>query len=205
VTVREAFARRLRALREQRRLSQAALAERVTDLGVPIERAAVTRIEWAADPERSDRARNVSLEEAVAFAAALDVPLYALLLGDADTETNITPELGVRTPFFTAWLGGVMPLDSENVEFYREAGENTLALRAAQARIMALSSRGLNEIETRMAKALVEMNLRRAEEIERVAAQLPAEQAEQVEASARRVREEAAELKEALPKERKKR
>lgn len=76
----DVFARRLRQERERRGFSQAALARRIAEvLGTNIDPSAVTRIE--------QQTRAVRLDEAVAAAEALDVPL-ALLLSDDPAAEN---------------------------------------------------------------------------------------------------------------------
>lgn len=73
------FARRLRQEREHQGISQAELARRVAAvLGSNVDPTAVTRIE--------QQARAVRLDEAVAMAQALDVPLSMLLVDDPDAE-----------------------------------------------------------------------------------------------------------------------
>lgn len=66
------FARRLREVRRSVDMSQAELAERVSErLGTTIDGTAVTRIE--------KHVRAVKLDEAVALADVLEVPLVALM------------------------------------------------------------------------------------------------------------------------------
>lgn len=72
IDVSETFARRLRAERELAGVSQTELASRVSvALGVTFYSTAVTKIE--------KRDREVKLEEAVALAHALNLPLVALI------------------------------------------------------------------------------------------------------------------------------
>lgn len=76
----DVFAKRLRQERERRRMSQAQLADGIADLlGTNIDPTAVTRI------EKQERA--VRLDEAVAAAEALGLPLSALL-GDDLVHAN---------------------------------------------------------------------------------------------------------------------
>lgn len=87
------FARRLRQEREHRGFSQAELARRVASvLGTNVDPTAVTRIE--------QQARAVRLDEAVAMASALEVPLNLLLVEDPDAENDarmqeLVAELGI--------------------------------------------------------------------------------------------------------------
>lgn len=88
----ENFARRLRELREERRLSQSQLAGRMQELGIPIDRVAITKIEQAAIESGSTRKpRKVTVEEAVGFAAALDVSLDALIPEPGATPHTLEP------------------------------------------------------------------------------------------------------------------
>jgi len=76
------FERRLRQERERRGLSQADVARRVTELlGVTFYASALTKIE--------SHERSVKIEEAVAFAEALDIPLSVLLVEQDDVVEAI--------------------------------------------------------------------------------------------------------------------
>lgn len=75
------FARRLRIERECLNISQAELARRVAEiLGTNVDPSAITRIE--------QQTRAVRLDEAVAAAQALDMPLALLLSEDPDAENE---------------------------------------------------------------------------------------------------------------------
>ncbi|MEU6263740.1 helix-turn-helix domain-containing protein [Saccharopolyspora shandongensis] len=75
------FARRLRQERERLSISQAELARRIAKiLGINVDPSAVTRIE--------QQTRAVRLDEAVAAAEALDLPLTLLLSDDPAAESE---------------------------------------------------------------------------------------------------------------------
>lgn len=75
------FARRLRQERERLGISQAGLARRMTEiLGTNVDPSTVTRIE--------QQLRAVRLDEAVAAAKAVDVPLPVLYSEDPEAETE---------------------------------------------------------------------------------------------------------------------
>ena len=75
------FARRLRQERERLNISQAELARRIAEiLGTNVDPSAVTRIE--------QQTRAVRLDEAVAAAEALDVPLMLLISEDPTIENE---------------------------------------------------------------------------------------------------------------------
>lgn len=77
----DTFTRRLRAERERQRMSQATLARLVSDeLNINIDASAITRME--------QQTRTVRLDEAVAIAAALAVPLSTLLLTESGDENE---------------------------------------------------------------------------------------------------------------------
>ncbi|WP_424863112.1 helix-turn-helix domain-containing protein [Streptomyces sp. MMS24-I29] len=76
------FARRLREERKRRQLSQSELARRIAAiLGMNVDPSTVTRIE--------QQARAVRLDEAVAAAQALDVPLTLLISEDPVAECEV--------------------------------------------------------------------------------------------------------------------
>lgn len=77
----DVFAHRLRLERERQKLSQAELARRIAaELGTNVDPSAVTRIE--------QQTRAVRLDEAVAAAKALDVPLTMLISEDAGAHVR---------------------------------------------------------------------------------------------------------------------
>lgn len=75
------FARRLRAERERQSLSQVELARRMaTILGANVDPTAITRIE--------QQTRAVRLDEAVAMATILEVPLTSLVVDNNAEQTE---------------------------------------------------------------------------------------------------------------------
>ncbi|MET7989836.1 hypothetical protein ABZU76_02895 [Amycolatopsis sp. NPDC005232] len=81
------FARRLRELRAERGLSQAALAEKVTSLGTKMDDLAILRIEKNA--EDVDRARRIRLGEAVIISKALSVRLEEMLRATHKSDNHL--------------------------------------------------------------------------------------------------------------------
>jgi len=91
--------------------SQARLAQRLTDLGYSMHETTLTRIERGT--------RKVTLDDAVAIAAALDVPLTALLLPGAREElVQLTPKITVSAATTSDWLLGLSPLDDAHARSY---------------------------------------------------------------------------------------
>lgn len=77
----DTFARRLRIEREEQGMSQARLARGMAEvLGTNVDPSAVTRIE--------QQTRAIQLDEAVAIARVLDVPLAALLADQSADENE---------------------------------------------------------------------------------------------------------------------
>lgn len=118
MTISETFATRLREARQRRRWSQAELAQRVTALGHRLDKATIAKIERAGLEERTAKARRVTIEDAVALAAALDVPLLSLLLPAEDEDLALAPELVLRSRLASAWMAGVLPLRGEDLDAY---------------------------------------------------------------------------------------
>ncbi|MFJ5108145.1 MULTISPECIES: helix-turn-helix domain-containing protein [unclassified Glutamicibacter] len=76
------FARRLRQERVAAGMSQTELARRISEcLGTAVDGSAITRIE--------SQGRSVKLEEAVAAAQALGVPLAVLVSGESPAEARV--------------------------------------------------------------------------------------------------------------------
>lgn len=92
------FARRLRAERERAEMSQAALARLLAKrLGTKLDPSAITRIE--------QQTRAVRLDEAVAVAEALDLPLVMLLTEDPadENERRVRQYLAELTEAESQW------------------------------------------------------------------------------------------------------
>jgi transcriptional regulator with XRE-family HTH domain len=86
-TPREVFARRLRELRKRRGLTQAQLAEGMTAAGRPLSKAAVLRIEAGT--------RDISLDEAIAFASVLSAAPAHLLAPAEGEAVALTDRMAV--------------------------------------------------------------------------------------------------------------
>jgi transcriptional regulator with XRE-family HTH domain len=102
----QVFARRLAEVREARDWSQKRLSERMTELGHPIHRVKLAKIE-------KERARSVTLEDVLALSYALDVsPLYmvAPLEADGPRLTVVGNEQPADPDDARAWLRGDEPL-----------------------------------------------------------------------------------------------
>lgn len=132
--VNQVFAYRLRDARLTKRWDQQDLAEAMARVGHPINRATISKIEAGARgvggihgsegiKAGQTRPRNVSLDEAVAFAVALDVPVLSLLLPVIrEDDVQLAPEVRVDVDTAHAWARGEQPLrpdDPDGARFYR--------------------------------------------------------------------------------------
>jgi transcriptional regulator with XRE-family HTH domain len=97
-------AENVRQLREQRRISTRALAERLAELGRPILATGVTKLEAGQ--------RRVDADDLVALAVALGASPLRLLLPaeDIDGEVPLTPERSAPWAVTWRWAVGEQPL-----------------------------------------------------------------------------------------------
>jgi len=136
----EAFAQRLREVRERRRLSQAQLAKRLDELSHSIDRVVLTRIEAGGQPKASAankvRAQNIRLKDVLAICAALNVsPAHMLAPYDDDQYIRIVPEIRPSIPGMArGWFAGRFSLgESDEAEWMTEIPpEDLLRMRFAQ-------------------------------------------------------------------------
>jgi transcriptional regulator with XRE-family HTH domain len=94
-------AARVRVLRTAKGWTAEQLAREMTDIGVPWERAVVTKLE-------TGRRQSVTVDELVALAIVLGVPVFGLLLppaGEVDTVT-LTPTTTSRWTWALMWMVG---------------------------------------------------------------------------------------------------
>lgn len=110
----ETFRSRMKEARQACKppMSQQALAERLNALGNGLNQPALARI------ERGDR--KVSLDEAIAISAALDVAPVNLFLPITDdhAEVRLAPSLAVNLRKAQRWARGMLPLRPGNFEVY---------------------------------------------------------------------------------------
>lgn len=92
-------------------MSQRRLVARLDQLGLPLNQSVITRIERGT--------RKVSLDEAIALAAALDVaPVHLFLpIGD-EGRVSVTPSAEVPARVARQWALGIRALDPVNTRFY---------------------------------------------------------------------------------------
>ena len=135
----EILAERIVEERKHQGLSQQALVDRMAELGYPMNRITLSKIERG-----STRARNVGLEEAFGLAAALSVPPTVLFLGlGYEDRVSVLPKMVVHPHLAAKWFRGLeSPATSDRWawklhEWYRAAAPVRAydALEVAQERM----------------------------------------------------------------------
>jgi transcriptional regulator with XRE-family HTH domain len=109
------LAQQLREIRERRRWTQQDLVDRLDELGQPIDRAAIARIETAR--------RGVSLDEALLLAAALGVSptnLFLPLSPAVAERVAIAPKLHIENEHARLWVRGWQALRDEDQRTYQD-------------------------------------------------------------------------------------
>lgn len=109
------IAERVKHFRERQGWSQRQLAERLEVLGYPINRVTLAKIEGG-----GTRARNVSVEEMLALAAALSVPPLMLLVPLDGRRLLATPSTPMGSVLALNWIEGREP-------FAIDRGEGAIA------------------------------------------------------------------------------
>jgi transcriptional regulator with XRE-family HTH domain len=154
LSVNQIFAYRLRDARLSKQWKQQDLANAMEHIGHPINRATIAKIEAGArgvggghgrDPIKRGETppRPASLEEAIAFAVALDVPPPSLFLPIIrEDAVQLAPKVRVEVEAAHAWARGEAPLDPSDGQFYRF---QTFARRATLADLEALGIRIVQE------------------------------------------------------------
>lgn len=132
VTAGEAFAERLKQVRTRKGWSQQRLANQLAELGYPINRVTLNKIERG-----GLRAKNVRLEEVLAIAYALGVsPVWLMAPYSMESRLVVVPALRPSTPGVARrWLAGVDTLADEDPRFaFTERPPEELDALAAGAR-----------------------------------------------------------------------
>jgi Predicted transcriptional regulators len=112
VTPTQAVARRVRETRKRRGWSAERLAAEMTRVGIPWERAVVTKLE-------TGRRAAVSVAELLALGYVLDVaPVHLLIPLDSLEGYRIVPNSGVQAGRAREWVRGFWPLSSTDKRIY---------------------------------------------------------------------------------------
>jgi transcriptional regulator with XRE-family HTH domain len=108
----EVVARRMREVRETRRLTAAQLADLMRAAGIPWDRQIVTNLE-------TGRRQAVSVDELLALAVVLQVaPIHLLVPLDGEQPYRVTPEWVQRAIRVREWVRGTLPLRPEDRRLY---------------------------------------------------------------------------------------
>lgn len=131
--IRNRLAENVASWRARRRLSGREVSEKLDELGVPMLKTTLSKIE--------NSARQVNVDELVALALALDVtPNYLLLTNRADdAEIALTPTRALTSAEAWDWATYRRPLDAAqvlryliaNIELFNELSVALRALREA--------------------------------------------------------------------------
>ena len=113
LTFEQTAARRVHYLRKRQGWSQQDLADRLRNLGAPIDRASIARLEAGK--------RGISLDEAMRLAYALNVAPVHLMIDTEDDAEPIQPITGAEISPDEArmWVRGQMPLLFQDPRGYR--------------------------------------------------------------------------------------
>jgi transcriptional regulator with XRE-family HTH domain len=164
--VSETFTQAMREERERRRWSQAELARRVTDLGHPLDNSRLSRLE-------SGQVKKVTLDDAIAIAAALDVPPLSLLMPAYPEDVELAPKLHLPRGFAVGWMKGQIPLSREGVDSYRAAARD-IRDAPSVSHLVALEGRSPSFDRAReMLEAMAERERRDLHDFEEAAAARP--------------------------------
>lgn len=123
-TASQVFGAQVRAVRKRLDLTQADLAERLAEIGLPIDRATVAKIEGGG------RKSGVSVDVVLAFAAALNVsPLHLFVPRDEDDQLRITSEIVVGALEARTWVRGFAALPGQSRRiFFSEGPESEFVI-----------------------------------------------------------------------------
>ncbi len=113
----EVFARRLRETRKARGLTQEALGEMLRRSGIPMSKTALLGIERAADQDRVQEARGLSLDEALAIAAVLNAAPSNMLAPPEGSVVQITDRISTDSLGFREFLRYGFPWNLDAVPY----------------------------------------------------------------------------------------
>jgi transcriptional regulator with XRE-family HTH domain len=118
----EVFAQRVREVREGRRWSQQDLADRLAAIGLPTDRATIARTETGA--------RGVSLDDAVAYCAALSAQFVHLIVPIEGDVSLAVGSVAIEASTARGWLRGQWALhlpDADLRVFFGDVPEKEFA------------------------------------------------------------------------------
>ncbi len=109
------------------------LAERMAEHGVPWNRTTVAKFE-------TGRRATISVQELVALALALDVPLAALLIDPREPTVPLAKDVAPDPWSALLWLAGRSPLGRSDLNWRNKAGLLVTAVRQADEALSTLDA-----------------------------------------------------------------
>jgi transcriptional regulator with XRE-family HTH domain len=115
----DVFAAELASTRERKHLTQQQLSDRLEDIGSPIDRSTIGKIEAGK--------RGVSIDELFAFATALGVSPMSLTVPRSDAQMRVAPNREALTVEVVQWARNMSPLpfdpdfDDPDYRFFEDA------------------------------------------------------------------------------------
>ena len=106
----EIAAERIRVLRKRHGWTEQQLADRLTELGSPMDRVAIVKVESGK--------RGLPLDEAFRSALALDVAPINLFLPLEDEDVQITPRMVASSTELRSWVVGNQPLPGQDLRTF---------------------------------------------------------------------------------------
>jgi transcriptional regulator with XRE-family HTH domain len=119
----DVVARRVREVRRRRGWSAARLAEQCARVGAPhLTESVIANIESGRPDEQGRRRREVSVDEVIALALALEIaPVVLLVRFDNGKPYQVTPARVELSQRVRTWVRGLVPLDGmDRQNFYNE-------------------------------------------------------------------------------------
>jgi transcriptional regulator with XRE-family HTH domain len=117
-TAGETAAYRIREVRERRNWNQERLADALAEIGHPVDRSVIARIEARQGTKVGTAARNITVERLLAFAVALGVsPVELIVPQSEDTDLMIGTE-AIDPKTARTWIRQGAPLDGSDWRVY---------------------------------------------------------------------------------------
>jgi transcriptional regulator with XRE-family HTH domain len=124
----QVFAERTREVRDRRRWSQQDLADRLSELGAPLDRAGIARLE--------NGNRGISLDDAITLTVALGAQFMHMIIPlNRNAEMALAPALTVRSSEARQWFRGMA--------WFREEDRRTYFTEVPDDELLAMRERSV--------------------------------------------------------------
>lgn len=119
-TVSDVVARRIKEVRLKRGLKAQDLAKRCAERGMPhLSAATLSNIETGRRDDEGRRRRNITVDELLVLADALDIaPVHLMVPIEGVEEYPVTPNLSTRSPVVRSWIRGYAAMDNQDARLY---------------------------------------------------------------------------------------